>query len=127
MTMFSISPFATIILLFGISSLASGRRYSLAHRDALQRRCAMIHDQARAPLACQKGPNPLQEDAQAEARCGQELEVDESPNHPREQSAHLDLPTLQYGKTLAHYGHGALIEVAKWSRRLAAGYTAVNA
>src|SRR5215831_2925368 len=86
----------------------------------------MIDDQPRAPLARQKGPNPLQEDAQAEAGCGQELEVDESPNHPREQSAHLDLPTLQYGKTLAHYSHGALVEVAKRSRLFAACYTAVN-
>src|ERR1700757_1798071 len=52
--------------------------------------------------------------------------MDESPNYPRGQSAHLDLPALQYGKALAHYGHGALIEVAKRSWRLAAGYTAVN-
>src|SRR5262245_19587533 len=86
----------------------------------------MIDDQARSPLARQKGPNPLQEDAQAEAGCGQELEVDESPNHPRGQSAHLDLPTLQYGKTLAHHGHVALVKIAKRSRLFAAGDTAVN-
>src|SRR5215469_5812730 len=127
------TPAPTVNLNFLISScllkflLASGcRRYSLAHRGALPRRSAMIDDQARSPLARQKGPNPLQEDAQTEAGCGQELEVDESPNHPREQSAHLDLPTLQYGKALAHYSHGALIEVAKWSRVFAASYAAVN-
>src|SRR5262249_25794028 len=101
--------------------------YSLAHRGALPRRSVMmIDDQPRAPLARQKGPNPLQEDAQAEAGCGQELEVDESPNHPREQAAHLDLPTLQYGEAPSHHGHGALVEVAKRSRLFAAGYTAVN-
>jgi hypothetical protein len=42
-------------------------------------------------LAGQIGPNPLQEDAQAESGCGQELEVNEGPNQPRHQSARLDL------------------------------------
>src|SRR5215472_1119501 len=71
-------------------------------------------------------PHPLQEDAQPEARCGQELDVNESPNQPRHQPAHLDLPALQNGEAPAHYGHVALIEIAKWRRFLATGYPAVN-
>src|SRR5262252_2344129 len=86
----------------------------------------MIHDEPGAPLARQKGPRPLQEDAQPEARCRQELEVNESPGQPRNQSAHLELPALQYGKTLADHGHGALVEIAKRRRRLASIDAAVN-
>ena len=81
----------------------------------------MIHDEPGAPLAGHKSPNPLQEDADAKTRCRQELEVNESPNEPSQQSAHFDPAALQYGKTLAHHRHRALVEVAKLRRRLAAG------
>src|SRR6516165_4101410 len=86
----------------------------------------MIHDEPGASLARYKGPRPLQEDAQAKAGCGQELEVNESPSQPRRQTAHLELPALQYGKTLADDCHGALVEIAKRGRLLAPGYAAVN-
>src|SRR5262249_38273670 len=59
-------------------------------------------------------------------RCGEELEVNERPNEPRQESARLDLPALQYGKALAHYRHAALVEVTKGSRLLAAGDSATN-
>src|SRR5215469_919544 len=86
----------------------------------------MIHDEPGASLARYKGPRPLQEDAQAKAGRGQELEVNESPSHPRHQSAHLERPALQYGKTLADDCHGALVEIPKRGRRPAPGYAAVN-
>src|SRR5215471_11776687 len=86
----------------------------------------MIHDEPGASLARYKGPRPLQEDAHAKAGCGQELEVNESPSQPRRQSAHLELPALQYGKTLAHHRHSPLVEIAKRGRLLASGDAAVN-
>src|SRR5262249_34864636 len=110
-----------------IPSFASGcTAGSLAHCRAHRRGSVMIHDEPGAPLAGQIGPSPLQEDAQAEAGCGQELEVNESPNYPRHQPAHLDLAALQYGEALAHDGQGALVEIAKWRRLLSAGYAAAN-
>src|SRR5215467_13044836 len=86
----------------------------------------MIYDEPGASLARYKGPRPLQEDAQAKAGGGQELEVNESPSQPRRQSAHLELPALQYGKTLADDCHGALVEITKRDRLLASGDAAVN-
>src|SRR5215471_11996164 len=80
----------------------------------------VVHDEPRAPLAAQIGPDPLQEDAQSKARCGQELDMNECPNQPRPQPADLYFAALQYGKTLAHHGHGTLVEVAKRTWRPAA-------
>src|SRR5215470_19337339 len=86
----------------------------------------MIYDEPGASLARYKDPRPLQEDAQAKAGGGQELEVNESPGQPRRQSAHLELPALQYGKTLADDCHGALVEIAKRGRLLASCDAAVD-
>src|SRR5215468_1248929 len=86
----------------------------------------MIHDEPGAPLTRYKGPRPLQEDAQAEAGCGQEMEVNKSPNQPRPQSAGFYLAAFQYNKTFAHNRQGALVEVTKRSRLLAAGYAALD-
>src|SRR5215470_15685756 len=86
----------------------------------------IIHDEPGASLAGKEGPHPLKKDAQAEAGCGQELEVDEGPNQPGPQPARLDFSALQHGEALADHCHIALVEVAKWSRLLAADYAAVN-
>src|SRR5215470_4657540 len=113
--------------LWRLSSLASNcRRDTLAHGSAHRRRSVMIHDEPGASLAGKVGPTPLQENTQPEAGCGQKLEVNERPNQPRPQPARLDFAALQHRKTLAHHRHAPLVEVAKWSRRLAAGCAAVN-
>src|SRR5262249_56569381 len=98
----------------------------LSRCRARRRGSGRIHDESGTPLAGYISPNPLQKDTQAETRCSQELEVNESPNQPRPQSARLDLAALQYGKTPAHHRHVALVEVAKGSRLPAAGYAAVD-
>src|SRR5215467_14493435 len=86
----------------------------------------MIHNEPGASLASHKRPNPLQEDAQAKSRCGQELEVNKRPNQPCPEPAHLDLAALQDGKTLAHHSHSALVEIAKRSRLLAVSNAGVD-
>src|SRR6266481_4792501 len=86
----------------------------------------MIHNQPRSPLTGQIRPNPLQEDAQTEARCRQELEVHGRPREPSHDAAYTELAALQHSKTLAHHGHVPFIEIAKWAWRAIAGNAAVN-
>jgi hypothetical protein len=73
----------------------------------------MIEDEPGAPLAGHISPNPLQEDAQPEARCGEELEVHRGPSEPSSKTAQLDLVAFEHRKTFPHYRHSALIKVAK--------------
>src|SRR5208337_2253653 len=86
----------------------------------------VIHNEPRAPLTCNIGPNPLQEYRQTETRCRQELKVDRRPGEPRSETAHSHLVTLQDGKSLTNDGHVALVKVTKWTWRRVTGYAAVN-
>ena len=86
----------------------------------------MIHDQPVTPLPRHIGPNPLQEDAQAEARRGEELKMDGRPSEPGPEPAHLDLAALKNRKTFADYGHGAFVKVAEGTRIGFAYDAAVN-
>src|SRR6516162_2193295 len=86
----------------------------------------VIHDEPVTPLPRHVGPSPLQEDAQTEARCGQELQVHRRPGEPGPKPTDLDFPALQHSETLADYGHGALVKVAEGSRRGIPNYAAVN-
>src|ERR1700739_137504 len=86
----------------------------------------VIHNEPVASLSCHVGPNPLQENAQAEARRGEELEVHGGPGQPSQKAAYFDFRALQHRKTLADYGHGALVKVAEGTRRRIANDAAVN-
>src|ERR1700734_1113612 len=86
----------------------------------------VIHNEPRAPLTREIGPNPLQEDRQTKARCGQELQMHGRPGEPGSEPAQSHLVTLQNRKALANHRHVSFVEVTKWTRRRAAGYAAVN-
>src|SRR6516225_6323940 len=86
----------------------------------------VVHDQLGTTLACHVAPNPFQEDAQAEARRRQELEVHERPCEPRPEATRLDLEAMQHSKTFTHDCHGSLIKVAKRTRRWVTCDAAMN-
>jgi hypothetical protein len=73
----------------------------------------VIHNQSGAPLIGQKGPDPLQQDAQPQARRSQKLDVHERPYQPSRKSTNLYFAALQYGKSLAYDGHVSLVEVGE--------------
>jgi len=56
----------------------------------------------------------LQEDAHAEARLRQELQVHRSPRQPGCEAADFDFAGLQYGKPLTDHSHVPFIKVTKW-------------
>src|SRR5260370_28268731 len=86
----------------------------------------VVHNQPVAPLSCHIGPYPLQKNAQTEARGGEELEVHGGPGQPSQKAAYLNFAALQHSKTLSDHGHGALVKVAKGTRRRTANDAAVN-
>ena len=86
----------------------------------------MTYDEPITSLPCHIRPHPLQKNAQTEARGGEELQVYCRPSEPCPEPAYLDLAALQHSETLAHYGHGALVKVAKGARRRITNDAAVN-
>src|SRR5215472_8066578 len=86
----------------------------------------LADDQPIASLPGHIRPNPLQEDAQTETRCGEELQVYRRPSEPRADPAYLDFATLQHRKTLAHDGHAALVKVTEGTKRWFANNAVVN-
>src|SRR5712675_1041380 len=77
----------------------------------------MIHDQPGAPLPGQVSPNPLQEDAQAEAGSRQKLQVHGRPRQPCSETAYMDFAALQYRKAFTHDSHVAFVKVVEWTWR----------
>src|SRR5712691_6640072 len=71
---------------------------------------AMVHDQARASLAREKCPHPLDEYADSQIGCREKLNVDSGPGQPREESAHLYRPALHDGEAPADHCHVAFVE-----------------
>src|SRR6266404_70466 len=101
------------------SGLPRARQLALRRRPGARvivARCMVIHDQARATLPRQVGPDPLQKHTDPKARLPHEFEVHGRPRQPREKAAHVDSPALQDGEPLSHYGHVALVEVPERSR-----------
>src|SRR5215469_1084335 len=77
----------------------------------------LTDDEPVTSLPGQRGPLPLHEDAQTEARCGEELEVHRHPNEPSHETAYSDLPALQHSEALADHSHAALVKVVERGRR----------
>ena len=48
------------------------------------------------------------------------------PSEPSPEPAYLHLAALQHSKTLADHSHGALVKVAKWTRRAVTYDAAAN-
>src|SRR4029453_5292810 len=86
----------------------------------------MIHDQASPALTRQICPHPLHEDADAETRLGQELEMYRRPREPREKTAEAQSAGLQDGEPFADDCQRALIEVAERARRRVPADAPVN-
>src|SRR5437899_12357630 len=86
----------------------------------------MIHDQARAPLPGQARPHPLDEDADAETRLRQELEMHGGPGHPGEEAAEAEAPAFQHREALANHRHVPFVEVAERARLGLSADTPVN-
>src|ERR1700722_4914437 len=71
----------------------------------------VVNNEPGAPLSCDIGPYPLQEDPRAQTGLPQELQMHSCPGEPGEEAAGMNLPALEYGKALADHGHIAFIEV----------------
>src|SRR5260370_42270239 len=111
------------------SGLPRARQLALRRRPGARvivARCMVIHDQARATLPRQVGPDPLQKHTDPKARLPYEFEVHGRPRQPREKAAHVDSPALQDGAPLSHYRHVALVEVPERSRGGLSSDTSVN-
>src|SRR5258708_39620726 len=76
----------------------------------------MIHNNPGAPLPRYIGPNPLNENAHAEAGRAKELKMDRRPRKPCQESAQAKFPALQNGEPLANHGHIPFVEIAEWKR-----------
>src|ERR1700744_6241006 len=80
----------------------------------------MLHDQRRAWLTGEIGPNPLDENTQLEIVNTKKLQVDEGPHEPCRKAAELHLAAFEHGEILADYGQISFIEITKrGSRRFA--------
>src|SRR6266478_1937505 len=86
----------------------------------------MIHNKPGAPLPRYIGPNPLNENAHAEAGCAKELKMDHRPRKPGQESAQAKFPALQNGESLANHCHVPLVEIAERRRRGSAHHARVN-
>src|SRR5262249_37235846 len=95
-------------------------------RSGVVIRCAVVHDQARAPLASQVSPGPLDENAQLEVGRRKELDVNRSPRQPRKESAEMDFAALQDRKSLPDHRHISLVEVSEWRQRRFSHQAAAN-
>src|SRR5712691_7140885 len=86
----------------------------------------MIHNKPRAPLPRYIGPNPLNENAHAEAGRAKELKMDGSPRKPCEESAKAKLPALQNGEPFANHRHVPLVEITERRRCRRTRHARVN-
>ena len=77
----------------------------------------LFNDQPVASLCTEVRPGPLGQDTKPQAALCEKLNVDQSPDEPREETAHPDSPALQHGKILADHGKIALVEIAKRGKR----------
>src|SRR5215468_8321451 len=80
------------------------------------RRSMVVYDKARASLAGEESPNPLDEDAHSQIGCGEKLNMDPYPSQPGNESAEMDLAALHNGKAFADNGHVPFVEVAERTR-----------
>lgn len=78
---------------------------------------ARFNDQPVTALCAEVRPDPLDEDAEAQAVLGQKLYVDQGPDEPCKETAHQDTAALQDRKILADYGKVAFVEVTKRGKR----------
>src|SRR6266478_6934979 len=86
----------------------------------------MIHNKPGAPLPRYIGPNPLNENAHAEAGRAQELKMDRRPRKPCQESAQAKLPALQNGEPLANHRHVPLVKIAEGRRSGSARHARAN-
>ena len=86
----------------------------------------MIHDQPGSTLSGQIGPDPLQEDADAQIGLRQELEVHRGPGKPCQETADTDTSAFQNGKALANHGHVAFVKIPERSWSGLAGNAALD-
>src|SRR5215471_309739 len=76
----------------------------------------VVYDQARASLAGQIRPHPLNEDADAKARLAKKLEMHRGPCHPGNKAGDPYTTRPQNGKPFADHRHVAFVEVAERTR-----------
>src|SRR6185295_3834777 len=74
---------------------------------------AMVYNQARASLARQEGPHPLDEYTDSEISRGKKLDMDSSPREPGKESGEMEFSAFQNCKTFAHHRHVAFVEVTE--------------
>src|SRR6266480_7206717 len=65
----------------------------------------VVYDQPRTALARKKCPDPLNKNADAEIGSGEELDMDQCPPEPGEESAQMNLAALHDGKAFANHCH----------------------
>jgi hypothetical protein len=73
----------------------------------------MFDDKGRSSLVGERGPDPLDKDAESKACLGKKLNMNKSPYKPRQQAAKADLPALQDSEAFADNRKVSFIEIAK--------------